>query len=331
MERVRNAISTGGKMIFKRILANLLILIVAAAVVFYIGWVQFLIKPGNCGVMVSKTGGVYEKPILPGVFDWRWERLLPTNVTLHSYSLEPYKSTQRFSGTLPSAEIYAGLLEQSPDFSYNIAIDVMLSVKQDALVPLVKSNVVQNPENLQEFFESKAKVVAQQIADSLLAETATTIHIQRKVLTSAELSKLVAAFSDDFSSIIVHSVEITDAKLPDFKLYGDARTLYEGYQKDLKDSLRERAEQHAFDVYENDKTVELLERYAKLVKKYPQLKDVQNVATAADALKTFQEKANALESVPEEQAASAEAEDAAEEAHTQAADTTAEEPKAEGD
>ncbi len=282
-------------MTLKRILANLLVLIVAAAVVFYIGWVQFIIKPGNCGVMVSKTGGVYEKPILPGVFEWRWERLLPTNVSLQSFSLEPYKSTQHFSGSLPSADIYADIMEQKPDFSYDIAIEVTLSVKQEELVPLVKSNAIQNQQDLFALFDSKAKIIAQSVADSLLADASSAAHIQKTVLDSGELAKLAAANKDDFSSIILHSVEISDAKIPDAKLYGDAQKLYEGYQKDLKESLRERAEQHAFDVYENDRTVELLERYAKLVKKYPQLKDVQNIASVADALKALQEKAAAID------------------------------------
>ena len=86
----------------KKFFANIVILAIFAAVVFYIGWITFLVKPGFCAVMSSKTSGIYEKPVMSGAMTWRWERLLPTNVTLETFDLAPFKSTQVVSGELPS-------------------------------------------------------------------------------------------------------------------------------------------------------------------------------------------------------------------------------------
>ncbi|MBP5465426.1 MAG: hypothetical protein J6Y13_09680, partial [Treponema sp.] len=124
----------------KRVLASFFIILIAAAAVFLIGWVQFGIKPGECGVMVSKTSGVLEKPLLPGSFVWRWEKLLPTNVTIHTFSMEPHRSVQTYSGSLPGSDLYSKMLDAPADFSYELEVAVQLSPKAESLVTLVKKN-----------------------------------------------------------------------------------------------------------------------------------------------------------------------------------------------
>ena len=115
-------------MTVKRFFANIIVLAVFAAAVFFIGWVQFFVKPRHCAVMQSKTGGIYSKPIVPGSFEWRWERLLPTNVTLTAFSTEPVNSVQTVSGTLPGGETYSSLLEGNPSFSYSMTLQITASV-----------------------------------------------------------------------------------------------------------------------------------------------------------------------------------------------------------
>ena len=43
---------------------NLIIILIFAVCVFFAGWIQFYVKPGNCAIMQSKTSGIYEKPII---------------------------------------------------------------------------------------------------------------------------------------------------------------------------------------------------------------------------------------------------------------------------
>ena len=87
----------------KKFFANFIVLLIFSAVVFFIGWIQFYVRPGTCAIMKSKTGGLYHSAVVPGVFTWRWERLLPTNVSLEIFDLSVYKATQSVSGELPSA------------------------------------------------------------------------------------------------------------------------------------------------------------------------------------------------------------------------------------
>ena len=73
----------------KKFFLSLFIIILFAGAVFFIGWGQFAVPAGSYGVMVSKTSGISEKTIVPGEFCWFWERLLPTNVSMRTFSMIP--------------------------------------------------------------------------------------------------------------------------------------------------------------------------------------------------------------------------------------------------
>ena len=93
----------------KKFLACVFILAVFTGAVFYVGWTQFRVKPDTIGIVVSKTSGVDEKPVLNGEFAWHWQFLLPTNATLKTFHIKPYSTQKTISGTLPSGEAYASI------------------------------------------------------------------------------------------------------------------------------------------------------------------------------------------------------------------------------
>ena len=104
----------------KKFLVKIILLLIVAAAVFFLGWVSFFVKEGTCTIMQSKTGGLYGKPIEYGQFVWRPERLLPTNATLTSYKLSQYEVSKSYSGTLPSANLYKEFVNPNPNFSYEL-------------------------------------------------------------------------------------------------------------------------------------------------------------------------------------------------------------------
>ena len=284
----------------KRVLSSLVIILIAAAVVFLIGWVEFDIKPGECGVMVSKTSGVLERPLLPGSFVWRWEKLLPTNVTVHKFRMEPYRSVQSYSGSLPGSDLYAKMLDGASDFSYELELSVQLSPKAEGLVALVERNVISSQTDLEAYLENKAKVVSKSVADSLLPDLGSPAsggYLSVKALDRASLERLAADSASDLDAVSLNSVEVTKARIPDMESYTNTRELYENYKAEVQASLREKAASYADEMNESEKTVRLLEKYAELVKKYPQLKDLGTINEVSKALK-------GLSSAPLEEAAS---------------------------
>ena len=85
----------------KKFLACVVILAVFTGLVFYTGWTQFKVKPDTIGIVVSKTNGVDEKPVLNGEFSWHWQFLLPTNATLKTFHIKPFMTQKTINGTLP--------------------------------------------------------------------------------------------------------------------------------------------------------------------------------------------------------------------------------------
>lgn len=223
----------------RRFFANLFLLIVVGVVVFFIGWIQFSIKPGTCGVLVSKTSGVLKEPVLPGHFAWRWEKLLPTNANLIVFSMSPYKSVQEYSGALPSNILYEKLLDNSVDFSYSIKMLISLSIRPEALVGYVANNEVKTQEDLDRLLENKAMIMAQEIAEYLLNSAKDRVITHPKALDSETLNVLVSK-NADFGSIILNSVEFENARIPDFEMYENAKVLYETYKEDFHEILKER-------------------------------------------------------------------------------------------
>lgn len=273
----------------KRIIANFVVLLAAAAAVFYVGWIQFSVEPGYCGVMESKTGGVYPKPVLAGQFAWRWERLLPTNVRISKFPLAPCKSEQEYTGSLPSAETYARMVDGGADFSYAVRMTLSLSLPPEELVKLAASHEIKDEADLSAWYEARAKVISKKIVDSLLeGADASAASAQQKALSKSEIDALSAAAGADLAPATITDISIDSVKIPDYTLYESAKKLYEDYQEDLKDALKAKAEQHAAAAAESDRTLEQLEKYAQLLEKYPQLKDIPNLSGLAGALNGLQ-------------------------------------------
>lgn len=273
-------------------LSTLIIILLAAVAVFLIGWVQFGIKPGECGVMVSKTSGTLERPLLPGSFVWRWEKLLPTNVSIHTFRLEPRKSVQSYSGSLPGADLYSKMLGSVPDFSYELEIAVQLSPKAEALVVLVEKNEITSQDDLDAYLDNKAKVVASLVADKLLpsglpspdSSSRWTGFLSARTLDKSALDSLSSQAAGDLEAVTLNSVEITKSRLPDMESYEGIKELYGSYKEELDKSLKEKAALYADQMNEEERSVWLLEKYAELLKKYPQLKDLGTINEVSKAL-----------------------------------------------
>ena len=123
-----------------RALISILLLLGAAGAIFVAGWIQILLPPATYGVLFSKTGGYDSRVMQPGVFVWRWERLIPSNVTLFLFEVQPHSIATPISGELPSAAAVAGMLPGAAgaaDFRYQATVSVTFAVRPDALPVLV--------------------------------------------------------------------------------------------------------------------------------------------------------------------------------------------------
>ena len=186
----------------KRFFANVIVLAIFAAVIFFIGWISFYVKPGKCAVMTTKTGGLYPEPIQYGKFLWRWERLLPTNVSLSQFDLKEHSYVQNVSGTLPSAEIYSAFMTPKPDFSYNITVKTVFSVSPEKIHELVKSKSIENSEeSLDEYLRQKSLVAANMIAEDFIRNGKKDTLLNATVLSGRQVERILSPRLGEFDGI----------------------------------------------------------------------------------------------------------------------------------
>jgi hypothetical protein len=273
-----------------RIIANIILLVIVAVVVFMIGWVQILVKPGQAGVLVTKTNGVSEKLILPGKFSWKWQRLLPTNAQIRVFNMSPYSFVQNVKGQLPSSEIYSKQIKENPDFSYNVSLNIQIKASEKGLSNIVKNTDAKKDDDLKVYLEIRSAVLAKIITDYLFEQALENPKFIANSITKEMLSQIVKINQNEFENVEITDIAITNAQIPDLDLYNKAKASYQAYLDSLTESLKKLAAEDAKNVLEDDRIMQRLEKFAALLEKYPQLQDVfktNDASAIMNAIKAF--------------------------------------------
>ena len=207
-----------------RALISILLLLGAAGAIFVAGWIQILLPPATYGVLFSKTGGFDPRVMAPGGFVWRWERVIPNNVTLFLFEVQPHAIETRLSGELPSAEAVAGMLPGAAgadDFRYRAAVTVTFAVRPEALPALVSREGL-TPDDLAQWTGMKGTAVAR-AALELVQRRAPVAALSDLAALEAEILEPLAA---RFPNLQVLGVRFSDLHLPDIEIYERGRRAY---------------------------------------------------------------------------------------------------------
>jgi len=202
----------------KKFLACVLILAVFAGFVFYTGWTQFRVKPDTVGIVVSKTSGVDEKPVLNGQFAWHWQFLLPTNATLKTFQIKPVSVQKTVNGSLPSGEAYASIYGAQGLFDYSFTFEILLTLSPEALVQLMQLNKITDDKDLNEYLEGAAATLAQKAANYILTRAEGNQSFRVESLKREEILRGIQIYKD-FPELDVSVFAIKTSKLPDYNMY----------------------------------------------------------------------------------------------------------------
>jgi hypothetical protein len=253
----------------KAFLIILVILVILAGVVFYFGWVQIQLPAENYAVVFTKTGGYDEQVIRPGEFTWRWQRLIPTNMTLYVFDLHPRERDIPFQGSLPSAELYSSVLPESPDFSLRGTVSVEFAVSPESLPALVAEQKLL-PEKLDDFYSARAEEISDRVLETLK-------EIDGQTVDSLSLSRrLERELASELPYLQLRSLNVDLLEVPDLQLYELARSSYRDLVE-VRDRSRDEAvarlaeEQiRAENSREQERaTLEALREYGELLNEYP--------------------------------------------------------------
>jgi hypothetical protein len=254
----------------KAFLIVLLVLVLAGAVVFYFGWIQIQLPPEHYGVVFATTSGYDPVVVRPGEFVWRWEKLVPTNLTLYLFDLHPYQGEFTFDQKLPSADLYASVLPGNPDFAIHGRLQVTFTIQPEELPALVEANRL-TPDSLQAYYESAAGQLIEVVRGRLQRLEAAEL---RGSLTE-RFRELVAA---ELPSLEVTSLSLSELVVPDPQLYDLAKRSYEELVATQSQARNAAAARLAVEEAQEDRRVaadetrrQTLKKYGELFNEYPVL------------------------------------------------------------
>lgn len=178
-----------------------LILLIFAAFIFFVGWTQIKIKPGNIGIVQSKTSGINEKPVIPGNFSWHKEFLIPTNAQINKFEYKPYNGIKTING------------KRSVNYDYSFSFQISLSYEPLLIVDLLKDNKISNQQDFEQYLDATAAYLAQRAADYYLSRFAQNQSFAPESVTISELTNAIA-FYKEYPDLDINVLALTDYKLP---------------------------------------------------------------------------------------------------------------------
>jgi hypothetical protein len=252
-----------------RFLITLLILIGAAGSVFWFGWVQYSLGEGDYGVIYTKSNGYEPEVLKNGEFAWRWQGLLPTNLTLHVFNLETRTSSLNRAGELPSGKLYAAMAGDNVSFNWEIDAKVVYRMNPDSLPTLVADGLVSSElDSFYSDFESK-------LDSELVRLIAVEIDSDTDVAIGERLRSLEKALTDIASSIdsrvIIVEASVLDWTYPDLALYVESRRLVLDFMSKKQAVMAEVEDSSVRRQDVQGNRLDLLEEYGRVLNEYPVL------------------------------------------------------------
>lgn len=256
----------------RKFVVILILLIVVAGTAFYFGWVQFRLPPGTVGVVFTKTSGWDSDVLEAGEFSWRWEALLPTNLTLYVVDAEPVTVDVSSRGNLPSGALYGGFLEGAPTFDYEVRFDVSYRVDLERLPGLLEEGVIEG-NDVSAWYESMNDRIETQalelVADAMEATSESSPGERVSGFSQSMQQRLSSAISE--AEIV--SVSPRRITLPDVGLYREAREIYFSAMDARRAAIEEAmASASTGEVFEEAR-LGALRRYGEVLAEYPVLLD----------------------------------------------------------
>jgi len=287
-----------------KIIIFFLLLFLIGGTAFYFGWMQFKVDEHSYGVIFTKTNGYEESVLTPGEFVWKWQALIPTNLTLHVFELTPRTKVLSKNGTLPSGEIYGSVIEREPDFSYKLRLQLDYRIVPEKLPSLVKNRGLK-PDGLKDFYnrleEEFSQTVIQVIETDIDQFDSSSTD---RFPTSSFQNDIANQLSQNHDFVDILNVSILEMNLPDIRLYLSARDYYLSILETKRQTEAAILEKERAWVVSEESKLEVLKEYGQVFTDYPGLiqflslhnrEDLQALIPEIDLLKKEPAEAGANE------------------------------------
>ena len=210
----------------KRLIIAIILLLIAAGTIFFIGWVQLHIKDGQSVVIFTKTKGWESKPVYPGEFVWRWEAVFPTLLKRYHFSDIRETLTISQSANLRNAQLYRSYLPSSPQFSYTVEATLHYRVRPASLPNLAKNDGLR-PDTQAEYLRTLSSSI-QSVFVQYIPELMASLPVEATLSQSISQlqTDMIALVQREFPQIEVSALNLSRVELADTELYQIAKEQY---------------------------------------------------------------------------------------------------------
>jgi len=252
----------------KKFFFTLFLLLALGFAVFMFGWAQYSVPPGSFGVICSKTHEIDPKPVKSGEFRWIWYKLIPTNVEIAVFRLEPVKFDINFNSTLPSGDSYAAFAGIDAKFSWELNAVVSFSLNPDKLISVVSANNLKDQSEMDAYLKDIADGIENYVLRVFSSVEADNTRLEN-LMTGNKDNELERDITSMYPEIQDFSLTVRSAVYPDFVLYREVRVLYEDYLKKQRELVTAGFGRRAENQIAARLHLEELEKYGELLTKYP--------------------------------------------------------------
>jgi regulator of protease activity HflC (stomatin/prohibitin superfamily) len=266
----------------KKLMILIIVLLVVGGVGFYFGWIQIRIPADGYGVIFTRTNGWEDDAVEPGTFVWRWQGLIPTNLSLYVFTPEAHRTSASLSGTLPSGDAIKMILPDAGAFRYEVGVDVQTRLRPQKLPSLARDRELR-PGDLSDYYEELDSRISTLAQDALMRlvendDEALTLSNRHDEVVRA----ITARIEEQLPEVEVVAVTPRRLDLPDLELYRDAKRLATEVLESRAQSLKDAVERIADTQAQTDSGLSLLERYGEILDRYPVLLEYFKVGQEID-------------------------------------------------
>jgi len=256
---------------------SLLIFLAAAGTAFYLGFIQLKIPEGYGVILHSKIqldkdkDGYDDKIYRSGGFLWRWQGIIPTNLTIHKVPLTFHQAHVVSEGELPSGDIYLDHAGISGDFSYRIEVFVQYRLKEDYMLQQIRQGLM-DAEEIGNYYEQSDQEIISYILNRI-----STLDITEESNKGTELPLDWDSLDQDLIKEYPHlefkQTRLISQKIPDILLYQQLRSQFISYLEEKNKAFTEVSVATQERELLTEERMQIMERYGELITQYPLLLD----------------------------------------------------------
>ena len=205
-----------------------------------------------------------------GEFRWLWYKLIPTNVKISVFHVEPVKYIMDYSSILPSGNIYADFVGLKEDFSWDIKAEISFIIDSDMLIKVTSDHNITDQHGLNDYLQNIAQNISAMILRTLSSADTDPARLER-ILSDNPDVQIEREITNRFPEIRNFLFSVHSANFPDFILYKQVRSLYEEFLSEQSEYVASSFGRNAEVHIEARIRFDELERYGELLTKYPVL------------------------------------------------------------